>query len=86
MTLIAETELDLKRLGLIHAKGKNDKCEGRHAAEVEIDEPVDLDALDAALQKLHEIAHPHGTLLVGNCREPGCWDAQEAIDVERYVL
>lgn len=82
MTLVVEAELNLKELGLTHAKGKNDKCDGLHTGEVEIDEPFDMDGLEEALQRLHEIAHPEGTLLFRNCREPGCWDAVEAINVE----
>jgi hypothetical protein len=84
MTLVAEAELDLKKLGLTHAKGKNDKCDGRHTAEVEIDDPVDLDGLERALQKLHELVHPRGTLSVFYCMNPGCRDALNAINVEGY--
>jgi len=84
MTLIAEAELDLKKLGLTHAKGRNDRCDGHHTAEVEIDDPVDLDALERALQQLHELVHPHGALSVFYCMEPGCADAIGAISMEGY--
>lgn len=84
MTRIVEAKLDLRELGLTHAKGKSDRCGGLHTGFVEIDEPVDLDALEAALQKLHEQVHQHGTQYVLNCREPGCLDALEAIGIECY--
>jgi hypothetical protein len=84
MTLVLEADINLKQAGLAHAKGQNDKCDGVHTAQVEIDEPVSLDGLEIALQTLHEAAHPRGALSFRNCREPGCWDALEAIDVEGY--
>lgn len=81
----APVVIDLKEAGLTHAKGKADKCEGRHtvpAAAVTIDlaeaglVPLDdLPDLGKVLQVLHEQAHPDSTQFWETCRERGCIEA-----------
>jgi hypothetical protein len=85
MTLIVEAELNLKELGLTHAKGKNDHCDGLHTGKIEIDEPVDLDGVEKAFQILHETAHPQGALSFRHCFELGCREAWEALDYEGHL-
>lgn len=81
----------LAAAGLTHAKGKSDGCDGEHDIDMlsvtAIDDPgwiceVDIQALDAAFQTLHEQAHPDGTAYWHNCREAGCGDAYDLLDVD----
>jgi hypothetical protein len=81
-TFIVDTEIDLKKEGLAHARGKSDKCGGRHAIVVEIEPLFDPDILEAALQELHELAHPRGAVYVRNCLESCCQDAISAAEME----
>jgi hypothetical protein len=81
-TFTVDAEIDLRKAGLAHARGKSDKCDGIHTTEVEIESLFDPDILDAALQKLHELAHPRGTVYVSNCQESCCRDALGAIGME----
>jgi len=76
-----EVYIDLKSNGLTHAKGKNDKCDGDHPARVtENDLQCLLQELEpspeatAAAQKLHELAHPDGSVYIENCTEQVCAD------------
>jgi hypothetical protein len=82
----ADVMIDLKEAGLRHAPGETDGCGGMHYVEIDLegaglhhDEDCprgDPDGDHAmALQRLHEIAHPQGTLYVEYCREPECLDA-----------
>lgn len=84
--------IDLHQAELRHRKRhKGDPkcpCGGEHPVEVEVDmERADLVpvpeipvflGIGEALQRLHELAHPEGTLYVQNCREPECREIQDS--------
>lgn len=79
--------VDLKELRLRHEAKSGCKCRGiAHEMTIVID-PADHDlhpaydcvaaepdTVQAAVQVLHEQAHPEGTLYAENCRERGCDD------------
>jgi hypothetical protein len=79
--------IDLKEAGLTHSPGKGDGCGGNHVvpaeavtidlAEAGLVAAEDLPDIGAALQALHEQAHPDGTLSWLQCRERGCADAAD---------
>jgi hypothetical protein len=81
-----DVTLDLRKLGLRHGTPTRAHpkcgCGGEHPAHVEIDldeedlvrasEVPVIMGIEDALQRLHELAHPDGTLLIASCREPEC--------------
>jgi hypothetical protein len=77
--------VDLAALKLAHADGSACTCKGGHALTVSIDleehmlhrdDECEVPALTAAaVQRLHEEAHPKGTLFAEYCPELTCREA-----------
>ena len=81
MNMTYEVYIDLKSNGLTHVKGKSDHCEGWHTVKVSEEETQYLiqqlepsPGATAAAQKLHELAHPDGSVYIENCTEQVCAD------------
>lgn len=80
-----EIDIDLAELKLAHADDSDCTCKGTHRLTVSLDlENNELHAdyeckapmLTAeAVQRLHEQAHPKGTLYAENCFEASCREA-----------
>lgn len=85
-----EVTINLKQEGLTHAKGKSDGCDGKHEVTIDLFTEglhADGDCLDndvlAVLQKLHEAAHPHGSVYIQNCLEAACTDVVYSLGYNR---
>jgi hypothetical protein len=80
--VMASVTIDLAAAGLTHAPGKSDRCDKADGHDIDWlaitswDNPElrEVAEVSAALQALHEQAHPHGAAYWQNCREPGCAD------------
>lgn len=84
--------LDLKELGLTHARGKSDKCGGSHEIhidpdkiEYEGDDPADIPAAQAALQRFHEKLHPGGSVFAGDCWDDDCQALAGALGISQAI-
>lgn len=86
VTGMGTATIDLEAAGLTHAKGKSDRCDGKHDIDmlsvVSLDDPdwTRTDGLPAVFQALHEQAHPGGAAYWLNCREAGCAEAYDLLN------
>lgn len=81
--------IDLAEHKLAHADGSTCRCKGKHDLTVPVnpeehglhpnDECVMPDLTAEAVQRLHEEAHPKGTVFAEYCDQPSCREAMSRL-------